>query len=261
MRKNAASQPTEADDWALTLFNTWNTDELPFPVAPCSPARDWVKEAGGGPYRCLPLKMAGEAGWAVHSPVQFTACWDGTSDPDGLQLIYEEGRYFDCVTSHFGLGVVTFNFPYLFRTPPGINLWVRGPANWFRDGIQAMEGLVETDWADSSFTMNWKLTRPGQPVRFEIGDPICVLVPFPRHFLERFQPESRKLASEPALAAANDAWQQSRASHLHEQTQTGDRESWQQTYYRGRDQSGETFPEHQRRLKMADFRDRLNESE
>jgi len=36
------------------------------------------------------------------------------------------------ITSHFGVGTFTFSIPYLFRTPLGINLWVKGPANYIK---------------------------------------------------------------------------------------------------------------------------------
>jgi Family of unknown function (DUF6065) len=43
----------------------------------------------------------------------------------------------------------------VFRTPPGCNLYVRGPANSPKDGIAALEGIIETDWSEATFTMNW----------------------------------------------------------------------------------------------------------
>ena len=76
------------------------------------------------------------------------------------------------VQSHFGEGVITWNIPFLFRTSPGYNLLVRGPSNWIKDGVQALEGIVETDWAVQTFTMDWKFTRPRRWVRFEADEPI-----------------------------------------------------------------------------------------
>jgi len=179
----------ESSECSLRLYHSWDRGALPLPVVPSSSERDWVNAAAGGPYRGLPIQMPGEIGCSLLSPARFTVVWDGSESTAGIEIQFEAGEHFDCVKSHFGHGILTFAFPYLFRTAPGINLWVRGPANWSRDGIQALEAIVETDWADYPFTMNWKLTRPRQRVTFEIGDPVCVLVPFPRHFLEQFQPE------------------------------------------------------------------------
>ena len=57
----------------------------------------------------------------------------------------------------------------------------------------ALEGLVETDWAVATFTMNWKLTVPRRLIRFEPDDPICMLVPQRRGELESFEPTVAEL--------------------------------------------------------------------
>ncbi len=86
------------------------------------------------------------------------------------------------VAAMFGYGIVTWMIPYPFRTDPGWNLLVRGPANHPEDGVSPLEGLVETEdrtvprtmfWSTASFTMSWELTRPGAPVRFEAGEPFA----------------------------------------------------------------------------------------
>ncbi|HMZ02762.1 MAG TPA: DUF6065 family protein, partial [Burkholderiaceae bacterium] len=59
------------------------------------------------------------------------------------------------ITSHFGSGILTFSLPYLFRTSPGYGMLVRGPTNCAKDGAAPLDGIVETDWAPYSFTMNW----------------------------------------------------------------------------------------------------------
>ena len=100
------------------------------------------------------------------------ASWD-----DGLDLEEEtEASMQACVVSHFGCGIITWTLPYLFQTPPGWSLLARGPANWPFDGVSPLEGIVETDQAASTFTMNWKITRPDFTVRFDRGDPICMIV-------------------------------------------------------------------------------------
>ena len=84
--------------------------------------------------------------------------------------VYNDPR----ITSHFGNGTITFSFPYLFRTPPGWSMLTMGSPNHVKDGIQALAGVVETDWLPFPFTMNWLFTRPGK-VRFEKGEPFCFI--------------------------------------------------------------------------------------
>src|SRR5262249_48000339 len=61
-----------------------------------------------------------------------------------------------------------------------------GPTNDIKDNAVPLDGLIETDWSPYSFTMNWKLVRRNVPVYFKKGDPVCLLQPFPLHFLEEF---------------------------------------------------------------------------
>jgi hypothetical protein len=241
----------------LTLYNIWAThddDPLPFRIVPAPAERDWIDQAGGWPYKCLPLRLAAETGWALLSPVQFTCVWDGSPGKRGVTLVYERGKHFNCIASDFGLGVVTFNFPYLFRTAPGTDLWVHGPANFFRDGMQAMEGIVETDWAHAKFTMNWKLTRPGRQVRFRIGDPICVLTPVARDYLRQFAPRIRALQSNVRLHREYNQWKEARRAHIDEKA-AGERhpKAWQKDYYRGLDARGEVVNGHRTRVHLASF--------
>jgi hypothetical protein len=245
---------TDHPDEQIVLYNLWNTEKLPFPIEVCSSERDWVKAAGSWPYKCLPLKIAAEAGWAILSPVQFLASWNGSNGKDGVTLQFERGRHFNCVQTTFGLGIITFNIPYLFRTPPGINLWVHGPVNWFQDGVQALDGMVETDWSDMKFTMNWKLTRPFHPVRFYEGDPICVITPYPRHFLEGFVPRISPLAAEPDLEQRYRTWAERRRDHVAAKRQ-GElpAKAWQKDYYLGKDDQGAVTKSHQTRLHLAAF--------
>lgn len=241
-------------DRLITVYTLWDGKALPFPIVPCHADRDWIRAAGQWPYKCLPLRMAAETGWEIRSPVAFTASWDGSRAPAGVTLSREAGRHFGCVQSTFGLGVVTFNLPYLFRTSPGVDLWVRGPANFVRDGVQALEGIVETDWAEAKFTMNWKLTRPDHPVRFDIGDPICVVVPYPRAYVERFATATDTLSSNRGLLRAYERWRSSRRSHIEKKrAKLLSARAWQGKYHRGRREDGSTVAEHRRRVRTEPF--------
>ncbi len=59
--------------------------------------------------------------------------------------------------------------------------------------------MVETDWTAASFTMNWKLTRVGQIVRFERGEPICIATGARSEM--RFRLELRQATRRPSDAA------------------------------------------------------------
>jgi hypothetical protein len=228
------------------------------------PRREWMDLTSVQfAYRCLPLVIANQSGWMIPNAVAFTAIWNGGKSLPDLRVMLDPGQHGyggwaaeHCVISHFGEGVLTFVLPYLFRTPPGYNLWVKGPANCFKDAIQALEGVIETDWSHATFTMNWRFTRPNHAIRFEVGEPICQLVPYPRGLLERLQPEVRSLAQEPDVALAFQKWSESRrvfSEQLKVSGSEAQRRGWEKGYIKGELPDGDRFEGHQTSLKLKDF--------
>jgi hypothetical protein len=243
--------------------------------------RDWMDAAHQrAPYRCLPLVIANQAGWWVPCPVSFTAYWDGGLDKENVQITFEapakptglssifapivvsadqpspEVKGDARITSHFGNGVITFSIPYLFRTPRGINLWVKGPANYIKDGVQPLEGIVEADWLPATFTMNWKITRPYYAVRFERGEPICMLVPVPRGLAEKLEPHYVPLDENPELSREYREWERSRTTFntdLARWNPDAVKRGWQRDYMQGKTVSGQAAEEHQTRLHLREF--------
>jgi Family of unknown function (DUF6065) len=146
------------------------------------------------------MLIANQSGWELRNPYGFTATWFGQEDGVDVMIVPDKRDAGQLLpVGHFGSGILTWNLPLLFRTPPGYNLLVRGPANYPKDGVCALEGIVETDWASASFSMSWKLTRKLIPVRFEVDEPICMIVPQRRAELEEFAPELRPIESDEDL--------------------------------------------------------------
>lgn len=211
----------------------------------------------GGPFakRCLPLLMANQAGWELLNPIAFTATWDGGEHVGAVSIFPHSPATTSNATSYFGLGILTWPLPFVFRTPPRYNLLLRGPANSPKDGIAPLEGLVETDWTSVTFTMNWKFTRPGA-VTFQREEPFAMLVPVRRGELERFEPVVRHWGEEPEVTARTERWWASRMTFLRELMVPGSsaqRKGWQRDYMRGRNTDGGDAPEHQTKLRLAPF--------
>ncbi len=184
------------------------------PIRPARRERKWMEDADKKfPYRCLPLVVANQYGWEILSTHHIRAVWDGTSGADGLTVENLSGDGDLHASSHFGVGVLTFHIPFLFQTPQGWNLMVRGPTNNPKDGIVPLDGVVETDWTHSTFTMNWRFTRAGT-VEFTVGEPICLFFPVQRGALEKFGAELRMLESDPELEKKYQEWSASRDRFL-----------------------------------------------
>lgn len=238
----------------LTAYQLYDKTPMTLSAAPLE--RDWMDNANQRfPYRCLPLNMANQHGWFVACPCDFEIYWYGTPLTTDIEIRFD-GPPNPGVTSHFGYGVLTFSMPYLFRTPPGINLWVKGPSNMPKDGIQPLEGIVETDWASSTFTMNWKVTRPFEWIRFRAGEPICMILPMPRGLIESMTPVAEPMGNNPELAAKYQEWSNSRKTFLTD-LQARDpaavQRGWQKDYFQGKTDKG-TFDGHQTRLDVKEFK-------
>ena len=217
-------------------------------IVPAPQDREWMSDPAK---RCLPLRIASEAGWWILNPVRFEAIWTGAADWSGVRCTSDVPY----VSTSFGDGILTLILPYMFQTPPGWNLLARGPANHPKHGIQALEGLVETDWNISTFTMNWKFTAPNVPVVFEAGEPLCQIVPQRRGDLESFEPRIRTLSGE-ALTRLK-RWTAVRAmNRLPEpsEEQVKERKEWTGAYARGRyPDKPKRFEEHQTRLRLREL--------
>jgi hypothetical protein len=227
------------------------------PISPAEAHRDWMDQTGDRfAYRCLPLVLANQSGWFIECPVAVDVLWRGGKSRHDLLIHFESGIPDPRVMSHFGSGVVTFSLPYLFRTPPGINLWVKGPTNRIKDGVQALEGVVETDWSAATFTMNWKLTRPNEVVRFEKGEPICMIVPVPRGLAENLAPRQVPLSSNMDLYREYIAWQNKRngfLSALLEKKEDALAQGWEKDYFKGTAPDGRRVDGHQTKLNLKRF--------
>jgi hypothetical protein len=237
---------------AFSLHANQPADVYPEP-APIS--RSWMDAAHQRhPYRCLPLVIANQCGWILRNPTGFEAYWYGGALKEDIELRFDSPE--NRVVSHFGSGVITFTIPFLFRTPPGMNLWVKGPANWIKDGVQPLEGVVETDWLSSTFTMNWKMTRVCEWVRFDAGEPFCMLVPVPRGLIESFVPRVEPIAAHAEEQAQYVKWEQSRAGFLtglHAREPEAIARGWQKDYFQGKTPDGKDFESHQTRLNVKPF--------
>lgn len=146
--------------------------------------------------------------------------------------------------SHFGGGVLTFHIPCLFRTDPGVDLFVTGPINRPKDAISALSGVIETDWSPYTFTMNW---------------PFRHLFPVQRGEFEKLAPSLHRLSENPDLEREHKLWPELRNTFnasLADPASKAAQDEWQKTYFRGKAPSGAPAPEgHRSRLRLCPFKD------
>lgn len=114
-----------------------------------------------------------------------------------------------------------------------------------------MEGIVESDWTTASFTINWMLTRPDHLVHFERGEPICMIIPYPRGLLDELFPCKESLENNAELADSYRRWSADR-DEFHRQMAAGNQEvlerGWQKDYFQGGEPGSHRVDEHQTEL-------------
>jgi hypothetical protein len=249
---------TEKDLKDKLQITAYEVIEDPMELRAAQRARDWIEDLPERfAYRCLPLAIANQVGWEILNPIAFTATWNGKPGLDAIKIRFH-GEPSPIIGSHFGHGVLTFSPGYLFRTTKSHNLYVKGPANRPKDGIAPLEGLIETDWAPFTFTMNWQFTRKRHKVTFEQGEPICALLPYPRHYAQKFEPAVRNLNENAKLFKQYVDWREDRIRFNEELQVEGSeaaKKGWQRSYMKGQNLSGNTFTGHQTKIQMKEFPD------
>ena len=230
-------------------------------LAPAASNRAWMNQTNRQfANRCLPMRIAGQAGWFILNDRPVRAKWSGGMSPRDV-LIENTGSAPHAASSHFGEGILTFSIPFLFRTAPGVSILFRGPANMPKDGIGALEGLVETDWAVASASVNWKFTRPDIWVEFDRDEPICMIVPQQLDSLERVKPCVRDIYENDELNRSHECWRQN-CREFNERLRTREpvavKLGWQRFYFRGSapHSGSDPIPEagaHRTRLRLMEF--------
>lgn len=222
-------------------------------IRPGRPTRAWMDQSQGRyAYRCIPLSAANTMGWEILNPVACEVRWNGMTPAAGVYVWTEQKQRWG-PRAHFGSGIVTWELPFLFRTPAGFGLAVSGPANTQKHGAAPLDGFIRTDWLPFPFTMNWRLTGAERTIRFEAGEPIARIYPYPLGVLDDFEIETAGMDDDPEFRKAFEEWSRARRKGYEqrsadaERLQRGDQIDpslrWNRRYVKG--EGAEPDVEHQ----------------
>lgn len=221
----------------ITVYRLHKNKPIPgweFDVSPIK--RAWMDDFTHI-YRCLPMTIANQNGWVIKSPCDIKAVWLGGPELNSVHFWLDKdfNTQHPWVKCHFVGGVITFEFDFLIRTSPGTNLLVRGAPNFYVNNAIPLEGLVETDWLNFTFTMNWKIVEPNKIVHFKRNDPICFLQPVPHNYSESFNFNIDFIANNPDLQNKFIAYAESRREFMKELQSGTSKTAWQRHYFEGID--------------------------
>jgi hypothetical protein len=192
-----------------------NADKL---IRPARAKRDWMDRTPENyAYRCTPMSAANTMGWEIINPVDCEFRWNGLT-PHQQVFIYSQRETRYGPKSHFGTGIITWELPFLFRTSADYGIAVTGPANHDHAHITPLDGFIRTDWLPFPFTMNWRITTPDVVIRFEEGEPIARVFPYPLALLDEAEIELHDLSEDPEFQKRFDQWK-GRRQHSYQQRQ------------------------------------------
>ena len=237
----------------LEIIKLWDNTSFDdaITIEPSSLKRQWMDESSEEyAYRCLPLNIANQHGWAIYPKNDIVANWSGdlSNSKDSVK-VYENPK--NLAVSHFGHGILTFSLPFLVRVDPKHSLYITGAPNHHIKGIQPCTGIFEADWAPYSFTMNWRFTHANQPVTFTTKDPICFFFPVPRNIVNNTETKYSTLADQDEKYRTSFAsFTKSRAEFDVADYPDG----WQKHYFQGVYPDGTKCPyDHKTKIKPNKF--------
>ena len=228
------------------IFYKIHDDEPRFKLEKASYRRPWMEKTEEHyAYRCLPMTIANMLGYHIIPREPVEIYWDGGTTSSSISVI--KGQ--DLACSIFGHGVITFHIDWLISTDDNTNLFITGPINHVIDNTQALTGVYETDWAPFSFTMNWKVLKPGL-VKFTEEDPICHIFPFPREYVETVPVHVLPLSTNAVLNDEYNKFTKSRSAFIESHSF-----GWQKNYFKGQYTDGRQCPitNHQTKISMPNI--------
>lgn len=197
---------------------------------PSSVKTDWMDNTQERfAYRCLPMAISNSLGWVALAPNSVRIKWSGGIHKDDLVVEnIDSDQGYSFASSLFGHGVVTFHFDFIIKTPQEISIEVLGPPNRIKDGIQPLSGVVETFWLPFTFTMNWKMTRPGE-VFFEKNEPVMYVRPIRISDYENMNISEEDIKSDSTFYMQYLEYSNSRTNFIEKTNNNG----WQKNYLKG----------------------------
>ena len=221
--------------------------------------RDWFDDPY---YFCLPITFANQMGFVIISLFDFTVRWDGGKERESLSIfsnnIIEDGVHGNNkqkVYSFFHNGTFTISHDFVLRTPPGTNLFITQPPNFFIPGVSTMSAVIEADNLRRDFTYSLKVTVPNIDINIKKGDMLAMILPIKRYHADGFEiKDARELFSIETLQEEINALldHSSPDAELNNQrgtfgglTKEEDRSLG--IYFKGVDPYGNKFKEHQRK--------------
>jgi hypothetical protein len=145
-------------------------------VYPLSAKRDWMDDTWQAhAYKCFPVSLSNQLGWAVSFPEDISFIWDGISDSDGSHVKILKGDKY--AYTERANATISFNTGLMFTTDENTSLLSMPPANYFIDGAEPFTTLLSTSFFKGDLPVAWRITRPNVEITIKANTPIISIVP------------------------------------------------------------------------------------
>lgn len=213
--------------------------------------RDWFTENF---YFCLPLTIANQYGFVIKAAYDFELYWGNENDPVYLTLNPDDSKNnedsIQRYHTNFRNGILTVENEIAIRTPPGVNVLVMQPPNYFIPGLVCMSGVVESDNLRGGWTFNLKVTTPYTKICVKKGDWLSAFLPVPRYFVDKFEMVSaedlfdKKVMEDERLALSKLGFERFNSKDIG--GDMGKHNDSGRRYFKGIHPNGELFSDHQK---------------
>ena len=145
-------------------------------IEPLSAKRDWMEATfDKHAYRCLPVTLTNQLGWAISFPEDITFMWDGQISTSGEHVKVLAGEKY--VQTGRGQATVSFETGLVFRTPENYSLLTYNVPNMFMEGISPYTTIISSSFFEGPLPVAWKVTKPFVPITIKAGQPVAAVFP------------------------------------------------------------------------------------
>lgn len=145
-------------------------------IEPLSAKRDWMEATfDKHAYRCLPVTLTNQLGWAISFPEDITFMWDGQISTSGEHVKVLAGEKY--IQTGRGQATVSFETGLVFRTPENYSLLTYNVPNMFMEGVAPYTTIISSSFFEGPLPVAWKVTKPFVPITIKAGQPVAAVFP------------------------------------------------------------------------------------
>lgn len=157
-------------------FEVYKDDGPVANIDPLSAKRDWMEATfDKHAYRCLPVTLTNQLGWAISFPEDITFMWDGQISTSGEHVKVLAGEKY--IQTGRGQATVSFETGLVFRTPENYSLLTYNVPNMFMEGVAPYTTIISSSFFEGPLPVAWKVTKPFVPITIKAGQPIAAVFP------------------------------------------------------------------------------------